>query len=94
MYQKKIISSLTEDFMRLDTVYFVSDGCAARFKNRFTLSNLFFLEEDFGVTGKWHFFQLLIQKVLQMVGGTFKRSVYNRCLSGQYSVYNAKDFVN
>ena len=30
-----------------------SDGCAAQFKNRYTLKNLCFMEEDYGVTGSF-----------------------------------------
>lgn len=95
LYQKKIISSLVEEFPAIEHIDFVSDGCAGQFKNRFTLSNLLFAHEDFGVSGSWHFFPTSHGKSpADGVGGAFKRSVYNRALSGQFSVYNAKDFVD
>lgn len=95
LYQKKILSSLIEEHPALDHIDFVSDGCAAQFKNRFTLSNLLFSNEDFGVSGNWHFFPTSHGKSpADGVGGAFKRSVYNRALSGQFSVYNAKHFVD
>lgn len=94
-YQKIIISSLLEDFPSIEHVSFFSDGCAAQFKNRFTLSNMMYSQEDFGVSGNWHFFPTAHGKSpADGVGGTFKRSVYNRALSGQVNVYNALDFVS
>lgn len=95
LYQKKILSSLVEGYPAIDHIDFVSDGCAGQFKNRFTLSNLLYSNEDFGVSGNWHFFPTSHGKSpADGVGGAFKRSVYNRALSGQFSVYNAKDFVD
>lgn len=94
LYQRKILSSLVEDYPAIDHIDFVSDGCAGQFKNRFTLSNLLHSNEDFGVSGSWHFYPTSHGKSpADGVGGAFKRSVYNRALSGQFSVYNAKDFV-
>lgn len=94
LYQKKIISSVKEDYPLIEHVNFASDGCASQFKNRFTLSNLMYSQEDFGVSGNWHFFPTAHgRSPADGVGGTFKRSVYNRSVSGQYRVYNAEDFV-
>lgn len=62
LYQKKIVGCLKEDFPSIEHVGFVSDGCAAQFKNRFTLSNLMYSQQGFGVT-----FQQRTEKALQTV---------------------------
>lgn len=55
---KAIIEELKEEFNRLTTVKIFSDGCAGQFKNKYTLSNLCFMPEDFSVDGEWFFFLL------------------------------------
>lgn len=53
---KAIIEELKEEFNRLTTVKIFSDGCAGQFKNKYTLSNLCFMPEDFGVDDNGFFF--------------------------------------
>jgi len=74
-------------------VKFFSDGCAAQFKNRYTLMNLCFMEEDYGVTGTWAFFASSHGKgSVDAVGGTVKRSVWRMVKSRREIVKDAATF--
>lgn len=89
-----IIESIKEENPNVEIVRFQTDGCAGQFKNKFTLSNLLFAPEDFGVKAEWHFTPTSHGKSpADGLGGTIKRAVYNRILTGQVEVYSAKDFV-
>ena len=70
-----------------------SDGCAAQFKNRYTLMNLCYMEEDYGVTGTWSFFASSHGKgSVDAVGGTVKRSVWRMVKSRREIVKEAATF--
>ena len=88
-----LIDDLKTQFPSLKIVKMFSDGCAAQFKNRWTLSNVMFVEKDFAVNLSWNFFAPGHGKgAVDGVGGTAKRAVYQRVLTQQTRVYSAKDF--
>lgn len=94
-YEKTIIKHLKENQTDIKLVRFCSDGCAAQFKNKFTLSNLIHGKEDFDVCAEWHFTPTSHGKsAADGLGGMVKRNVYYRVLTGKYNVYDAKDFYN
>lgn len=93
-YEKLIIEDVKKCHSTVETVRFMTDGCAAQFKNKFTLSNLLFAKKDFGVNAEWNFMPTSHGKSpVDGLGGSIKRGVYNRVLTGKFNVYNAKDFV-
>jgi hypothetical protein len=72
----------------------MTDGCAAQFKNKFFFSNILHAAELFGVILTAHFFPTHHGKSLcDAIGGTLKRNVRARVLTGNFTVYNAKQFV-
>lgn len=88
-----IIKDLKEKYPNVNLVKMFSDGCAGQFKNRWTLSNIVFAQELFGLDMTWDFFASGHGKgAVDGVGGTAKRAVYQRIMSGQVHVYSANDF--
>lgn len=93
-YIQIIIEMLHSAFVALTHILFVSDGCAAQFKNKYILGNLIHMENDFGLKAEWHFLPTSHGKsCADGIGGTLKRQVSHRMLSGLYNVKNAQDFV-
>ena len=89
-----IVADLKSIDPSLSSVNFVSDGAASQFKNRFILSSLVLAERDLGVKAQWNFFPTSHGKSpADGLGGTFKRGVESRVLSGKFQVYTAKDFI-
>lgn len=64
---KSILCSLKEEFSILEKIKIFSDGCAAQFKNKYTLSNLYYFKEDFDLIGEWNFLPPHMEKV-QLTG--------------------------
>lgn len=94
-YERLIINSLKIDCPGLKHVTFISDGCAAQFKNKFTLSNLVHAKDDFNVSIEWHFSPTSHGKsAADGIGGSMKRLVHSQVLTGKKEVYNARDFYN
>lgn len=90
---REIISSLKEEFKDLKKVTVFSDGCAAQFKNKFTLSNLCFMMYDFGVEGEWVFFATSHGKgAVDGIGGCIKRMVWSKVKTREVTINSAKDF--
>ena len=57
LFQKNLIQFLTDTFGKKPSkIIYVSDGCAAQYKNRKNFINLCHHMEDFGVPAEWHFF--------------------------------------
>ena len=57
LFQKNLIQFLTDTSERKPSkIIYVSDGCAAQYKNRKNFINLCHHMEDFGVPAEWHFF--------------------------------------
>jgi hypothetical protein len=56
-FLSRIIKEGQSKHKLIDNVTIFSDGCAAQFKNKYTLSNLCFMKEDHSVTlSEWNFF--------------------------------------
>lgn len=92
-YQRGILEDVKKEKL-IEKVRFFTDGCAAQFKNKYTLSNLLYAKEDFQVEIEWHFMPTSHGKSpADGLGGSIKRGVYNRVLSGGFEVYTASDFV-
>lgn len=88
-----MIKDLLKRHQKLEKIRMMSDGCAQQFKNKFTLTNLLHAKDDFGVKMEWHFFPTSHGKsAADGLGGTFKRNVFARVLTGELEVGNAKEF--
>lgn len=91
---KKIIEFLKLKYSGLRQIDLMTDGCAGQFKNKFYFSNLLHAEQEFGVEMIANFYEAHHGKSLcDSIGGTLKRSVRARVLTGSHNVYNAKGFV-
>lgn len=91
---QKIVSDLKKENNELEHVTVFSDGSGSQFKNKYTLSNILHSKSDLDVTCEWHFFPTSHGKSpADGIGGTVKRGVSNRVLTGQLEVNNAKDFI-
>lgn len=89
----KSILKLLKDENMIEHVIIVSDGCAAQFKNRYTLTNLCFMKEDFEVSGEWYFSASSHGKgSVDALGGTVKRSVWRQVKARKFIVINAETF--
>jgi len=88
---KAIIESLKNEYS-ISQVSIFSDGCAAQFKNQFTVMNLCFMQEDYGVTGQWSFFASSHGNgAVEAVGGTIKRQVWRAVKARTTIVSDAKN---
>ena len=89
---KVIIKSLKDEYS-INNVKIFSDGCAAQFKNKYTMANLCFMEEDFNVHCEWAFFASSHGKgSVDAVGGTVKRNVWRAVKGRKVIVNNAEMF--
>lgn len=94
IFLKKIICYLKQSY-GIEHVSVFSDGCAAQFKNKYTLSNLRYMKEDYGVTGEWHFFATSHGKgAVDGIGGLLKRIVWNGVKSRKTVIQTALDFYS
>ena len=60
---------------------YFSDGCAAQYKNKKAISNVWFHERDFGIPAEWHFYATSHGKgACDGVGGMVKHTVMLHCL--------------
>lgn len=88
-----LFQELKREIQNLRTVKIFSDGCAAQFKNRFTLLNLTYLQTDFGVTGDWNFFATSHGKgAVDGVGGAVKRTVWQAVKSRRAVINTPYEF--
>lgn len=93
VFLKKIVEWLRNACSSLRNVTFFSDGCAAQFKNKFTMSNLLFMSEDFGVTVKWNFFATSHGKgAVDGIGGKVKRLAWEMVKTRKVIIKDAKSF--
>ncbi|CAH1712061.1 unnamed protein product [Chironomus riparius] len=93
-YIKLIVRHLRSMYPNLDSINFITDGCAAQFKNKYILSSLVHMEAELGLKPKWHFMPTSHGKsAADGIGGILKRQVSHRILSGMFEIHNAKDFV-
>lgn len=92
-FMHEIFSDLKKDLPGLKAVKIFSDGCAGQFKNRWTLSLVLTANFLFGIDLSWNFFASGHGKgAVDGVGGTVKRSVYQRIMTGLVRVYSAQEF--
>lgn len=92
---KKILNELFVQFPSLEAVKIFSDGCVAQFKNKWTLSVLCFLEQDFKIqNGQWLFFATSHGKgCVDGIGGLVKRLVWNEVKTRRSKIGSAEEFV-
>lgn len=89
------IADLKKSFPSLSTVKVFSDGCAAQFKNRWTLSNVLYSSHDFGVKMTWDFFAPGHGKgAVDGIGATVKRVAYRAVMGRQNRINSAEDFAD
>lgn len=82
----------TKELEVKDLVIF-SDGSAAQFKNKFTISNLCYFEDEFGLTPQWHYFATSHGKgAVDGIGGCVKHRVWQEVKSRRANVYTAEEF--
>lgn len=94
VYFKCIIEELKKECPQLRKLKIFSDGCAAQFKNKFTLSNLLYMQEDFGISADWSFLATSHGKgAVDGVGGIVKRCVWLRVKSRKVIINSADDFT-
>ena len=87
LFQKKLVEFLTQECggKKPQKMVYMSDGCAAQYKNCKNFSNLCHHLEDFGVTAEWHFFATSHGKSAgDGAGGTLKRLVTKASLQRPY----------
>ena len=86
----KIIQDLKIHYPSLVKVSIFSDGCAAQFKNRFTLSNICHSQSDWGVDVEWSFFASSHGKgAVDGVGATAKRMLWSAIMSRKAIINNS-----
>jgi hypothetical protein len=91
---KMLISKIKNELPNLNSVRIFSDGCSGQFKNKFTLSNLCHMQQDFDVTGEWFFFATSHGKgAVDGIGGLAKRAVWNQVKARKVIVQNAEQFL-
>lgn len=94
IFLKHIFKKLVAFQPDVKYVKIFSDGCAAQFKNKYTLSNLTFMHEDFGINGEWSFFASSHGKgAVDGVGGIVKRTVWNAVRTRKFVVTDAREFA-
>lgn len=84
---KKIIEDLKQEYPTLKKVFMFSDGCAAQFKNRYTLSNICWSQEDWGVEIEWNLFATSHGKgAMDGVGATAKKMLWTAIMTRRCTI--------
>lgn len=92
-FLKALIMELKAEFTNLVKIKIFSDGSAAQFKNRFTLSNLLFFKDYFSMDVEWNFSASGHGKgAVDGVGGKTKHNVWTAVKSRQYFVNTPEQF--
>ncbi|XP_049941067.1 uncharacterized protein LOC126417315 [Schistocerca serialis cubense] len=92
---KSIISKLKQELPNLTSIQIFSDGCAGQFKNKFTISNLWYMMQDFGVSGEWFLFATSHGKsAVDGIGAVTKRAVWNKVKQRKVIISNAQEFLD
>lgn len=90
---RRLFSQLKNDLPGIESATIFTDSCAGQFKNRWTLSSIMNLTHFSGVEVEWNFFAPGHGKgAVDGIGGTAKRLVYRKVLSGVMSVQSAREF--
>ena len=97
-FQRKLIDFLTATFeQKPSKIIYVSDGCAAQYKNRKNFINLCYHMDDFSVPAEWHFFATSHGKTAaDGVAGTLKRLATKASLQNLYEnhILNSKQLYD
>lgn len=94
-FQKKLIRNLKERFPELEEIIYISDGCAAQYKNKNNFKNICLHEKDFGIKAQWHFFPTSHGKgCCDGIGGMIKRNARDACLRQKCHIKDAATFYN
>jgi hypothetical protein len=56
LFQSRLRSYLSGKLQDLTKIYYFSNGAAWQYKNRKYFVNIFYYEDDFYMSAKWHFF--------------------------------------
>ena len=76
---------LREKFVKIDKIFYFTDGSAAQYKNRKNFLNLCYHESGFGVQAEWHFYATSHGKEpCDGIGGTVKRLAARASLQRPY----------
>lgn len=95
VFLHKIIQDLKIHYPSLKKVLIFSDGCAAQFKNRFTLSNICHSKSNWGVDVEWSFFASSHGKgAVDGVGATAKRMLWSAIMSRKAIINNSWECFN
>ncbi|KAL5477704.1 hypothetical protein EMCRGX_G024538 [Ephydatia muelleri] len=89
LFQRKLVNFLTQEScggQLSKKIWYMSDGCAAQYKNCKNFLNLCHHFADFGVHAEWHFFATSHGKSAggDGAGGTVKRVATKACLQHPY----------
>ena len=87
LFQRKLVDFPTQHFggNKPRNIYYMSDGCAAQYKNCKNFTNLCHHYTDFGVEAEWHFLPTSHGKSAgDGAGGTLKRTTTKASLQRPY----------
>ncbi|CAG4981646.1 unnamed protein product [Colias eurytheme] len=91
-FMRQIIQDLKQKYPELKKVSVFSDGCAAQFKNRYTLLNLCYSESDWGVEVEWCFFASSHGKgAVDGIGATAKRLLWSAIMTRRAAIFHSYD---
>ncbi|XP_063222679.1 uncharacterized protein LOC134531076 isoform X2 [Bacillus rossius redtenbacheri] len=92
-FLKTLIQDSKQKMQNIHHVKIFSDGCAAQFKNRFTVVNLTYFQTDCNISADWNYFATSHGKgAVNGVGGTLKRTVWRKVKSRQEIVNSPVEF--
>ncbi|CAF4170619.1 unnamed protein product, partial [Rotaria sordida] len=90
-----IINKLKQQLPSLEEILFFSDGAASQFKQRYLMRNLTRMSYEYQLILSWHFFATSHAKgVVDAIGGSVKRIVWQQILTKKDKCENATDFIN
>jgi hypothetical protein len=91
-FQCRLMEWVGANCKRIQNISYVTDGCAAQYKNHKNFMNLLHHKSDFGISAQHHFFASGHGKsACDGIGGTVKRLARQASLSGK-SIKTAIDF--
>lgn len=96
VFNKKIIEDLKRRLPKdvvVQQIHYWTDGCGAQFKNKYTLSNLLYHQQDFDCKADWNFFETAHGKgPVDGIGGLVKRCVWRCTMQGKDVPNDAQSF--
>lgn len=85
LFIEKLIHFLKQKFTNISKIYYITDGAAGQYKNKFNFTNIVYHLEDFGIHCEWHFHATSHGKgPCDGIGGTVKRQAARASLSSEY----------